>query len=82
MHAATRDTATRAARTGRTVAASVCHVTWFRSAAMIAGHDDVVRLLRDSLRMFARRRTAHGEEREQASKNKTTQKTHAAWAGN
>lgn len=80
MHAAARDTAIRAARAVRTVATRVRDVTGFRRAAMIDGHGHAVRHLPDSLRVLASRRAAHGEEREQASKKKTTQKTHATQA--
>lgn len=72
MHAATRDTTIRAARAVRTVATRVRDVTGFRRAAMINGHNHAVRRLPDSLRVLASRRAAHGEEREQASKKKTT----------
>ena len=72
MHAAARDTTIRAARAVRTVATRVRDGTGFRRAAMIDGHGYAVRRLPDSLRVLASRRAAHGEEREQASKKKTT----------
>ncbi|MBV8260338.1 MAG: hypothetical protein JO239_05140 [Paraburkholderia sp.] len=62
----------------REVAVSVRHACGFRIAAMIPSHNHGFRL-RNTLCVLACRGTAHGNEREQASKKKTTQKSHATW---
>jgi hypothetical protein len=57
----------------RTVAVSVRHT------GVISRYKDGKRL-RNTLCVLACRGAAHGKEREQASKKKTTQKRHATWA--
>jgi hypothetical protein len=78
MRTTARDTATRAASGMRTVRAPVRHAFGMRRLAMIAGRNEGVRRWRDALNRLACRCTAHGKEREQASKQKTAQKSHAS----